>query len=1026
IATYCVCIFFVPVLPIAAYRVRDADGGYQFSAREQLSPLTRGIQIAMLSFAVLAAGWGGVSSWLDSPTRNARIAIDAAKDSEASGDREGAIEKYNAAIRRFESEGEVDLDPAAEAVIRLAAAGVAEPCTAASVEQIGRVVNTFYELPEGIRRDKAAPLLASRLSAWAGQIGDAKETDAAAALTTLDLGARVAVGTTELAGIEAGRVRIRRALADGIAAERPLRALTLYTEGKSDPESVARGKKIIESFGEGPSLWLEAEHEIEAWLAAAGADPAAAGFRERLAQARRVHEGDAAKIEAGDEKALAKALAATPADQELAVALAAAQRRRGDAKGALATLTAIGPRGRMTGAAQQLLAACSADAGDLARAAAVLTAFLADRLAPFQQAQREYAATAEQLQKKLIADAKVGMFDSDVKRKLEGASEADKPQIFRAWLSERMDKDLELGALRSEFLRHGAVVGASLSLGTIELRRANAAAGEERKARLASAEKTFLAIRQEAEGEPSFHLGLGQVFHRLGRTEDGNVELGHVLEKKDPRLTLAVVDVYRDLGLPVRAKQIAEELYGSSAATTETKEAAAGILAHLVNEVGLNEDDEEMWLKRADGKAEHTTSMLLRLEARRLLRDGKITEGDQAYARLAAIYERDAKHSPAAANNAALAYLDRFSAGGDPAQIRAAIKHLEAARRLEPQSALVIGNLSAALELQGCVTVLERWVRTRTLLLESSSAHSLIGTLLAGSHHDEVLAALKQDPSLHRSQELTQEEQTLAPQRGSAYRRQVRWLALTEDAAGMIALAKRLEAMPPFDAESVRVDRRAWETKAKDARTKAIFLQDASRAGETVLRAQRGAHAPTVAAASMLLGVERGALLVFDPTATSVDAMLDAQRKGAEAWPEGGMAQDLASSLATAALHRAAADTPAIRKVWEADSRVYSTTLLLRRAMLGPDGAAVTAALRARPEIAEAVRLRKQRAEKHLGMLDVVLAQLAGDAEFEKAARAGFLTEINGAELAIEARLLPGLAREKAELEAFREEAKGR
>ncbi len=1027
IATYCICILFIPVLPLTAYRVRHAgDRTYQFTARESLSPLTRGIQIAMLSVAVLAAGWSGVSSWLESPGRHARIAFEEAKATETAGDREGAIAKYSATLQRFESERDVDLDPAAEALIRLTAAGVAEPCTAASVEQIGRVVNTFYELPEGARPGKAAPLLAARLAAWAGQIGDATEAGAAAALTVLDLGARVAVGTAELAGIEASRIRIRRALADRIATERPLRALALYTQGKGDPESIARAKQILLTFGEGPSLWLEAEHEVQAWMATASTDAAVAGFRERLAAAHRVHEADAPIIEAGDEKALAKALAAMPVDQEIAVALASAQRRRGDAKAALATLTALGPRGRMTGEAQQLLAWCHADLGDLARADAVLTAFLADRLAPFQQAQREYAAGMEQLQKRLVADAKAGVLEPDLKSKLEGASEDDQVLIFRTWMSERIDKDVPLGALRSELLRHGAVVGASLALGTIELRRAADATGEERKALLGSAEKAFLSIRQEAEGDPSFHLGLGQVLHRLGRSKDGNVELDHVLEKKDPRLTLAVVHVYRDLALPVRAKQIAEELYASPSATTETKQAAAGILAHLVNEVGFNEDDEEMWLKRADVKAQQTKAMLLRLEARRLLRDGKNTEADQAYARLAAIYERDAKHSATGANNAALAYLDRYGASGDPAQIRTALQLLESAFRLDPQSALVVGNLADVLEFQGFVTVLERWVRTRTLLLSSSSARSLVETLLGGSLHDEVLAALKQDPSLHRSQELAREEQTLSPQKREAYLRQVRWLDWTEDDAGMIALAKRIEAMPPFDAEGMGIERREWETKAKDARTKALYLQQVSRDGDAVLRAQRGGHAPTLGAASARLGDDRAVLLAFDPTPANVDAMVDAQRKATEAWPEGGQVLSSAGILVIAGLHRAAADTPALRKAWEADSRAYETPMLLRRALLGPDGAAVAAALRARPEITEAVRLRKQRPERQLGLLDLALAQIVGDADFEKTARAGFTRERTGAQLAIEARLLPGLAREKADLDAYREETKRR
>lgn len=1025
IATYCLCIFFIPVLPLTAYRVRDAgERRYQFSTHESLSPFTRGLQIALLSCVVLAAGWGGVASFLDSPSHQANVALDAAHKAEAAGDREGAIEKYNAAIKRFAFDAEVNLDDASEAVVRLAAAGVAEPCTAASTERIGRVVNTFYELPEGTRRDKGATLLSSRLSTWAGQIGEATPTDAEAALTVLDLGARVARTPAEKAAIEERRTHVRRALAERVAVERPLRALALYTQSKGDPESIARGRAIIESFGAAPSLWIEADRDVEAWLGAAGPASAASGFQERLTRARALHAEDLTKIEAGDEKQLAKALAASPGDQELAVAVAAAQRRRGESKAALATLTALGPPGRMTGTAQQLLGACYADADDLARADAVLTAFLAERLGPFQQAQRDYAAAETQLQQRLIADAKAGRFDFDLKRKLDLAAETEQGTLLRAWMSERMDKDPELTALRTEYLRHGAVVSASLALGTYELRRANAATGEERKALLASAEKVFLSIRQEAEGDPSFHLGLGQVLHRLGRGADGDVELGHVLEKKQPQLTLAVVNVYRDLGLPARAKQIAEALYDEST-DPNVKHGAASILAHLVNEVGFDEDAEEMWLKRSDVTAEGVKSMRFTLEARRLLRAGKNAEADRAYAAIAEIHERGAKSSATSANNAAIAYLSRFSATGDPASLRAALKHLENARRLDPQSALVLGNLASSLELQGSVTVLERWVRTRALLLDNGSARSVLGTLLAGPLHDEVLAALKQDPSLHRSLELGQEEQALSPQRKDAYVRQIRWLTWTEDDAGLLALQKRLEGMPPFDAQDTEKQRREWAAKESDQRLQPIFVQGVSQAREVVRRAQQGAHAPTLAAAWMLLGSAVDDTLPFDTTAANLDAMIDAHRKGAEAWPEGGMPQDLAGSLVIAAFHRAAAETPALRKAWDAEGRSYGSVGLLRRALRGPDGAAITAALRARPEIGEAVRLRKTRPEKQLTTFDVLLAQIAGDADLEKAARGVFHQASSRAALEIAARLEPGQAREKAELDAFLEDAKG-
>ena len=241
----------------------------------------------------------------------------------------------------------------------------------------------------------------------------------------------------------------------------------------------------------------------------------------------------------------------------------------------------------------------------------------------------------------------------------------------------------------------------------------------------------------------------------------------------------------------------------------------------------------------------------------------------------------------------------------------------------------------------------------------------------------------------------------------------------------MIALAKRLDAMPPFDAENMTTQRRDWESKSKDAVLKPIFDQEVSQAREALTRAQHAGHTPTLATAWMLLGESYGSLLTLDPTPANVDAMLDAERKGAEAWPEGGMAQSLAGGLSLAMIYRAAAESPALRKVWDAENRSLGLTLVVKHAIAGADGAAVSGVLRARPELAESVKLRKMRGERGLGMFDVGMAQLAGDADLERPAKAGFTREINGAELAIEVKLLPGMRREKEEQDIYRALAKG-
>ncbi len=98
---------------------------------------------------------------------------------------------------------------------------------------------------------------------------------------------------------------------------------------------------------------------------------------------------------------------------------------------------------------------------------------------------------------------------------------------------------------------------------------------------------------------------------------------------------------------------------------------------------------------------------------------------------------------------------------------------------------------------------------------------------------------------------------------------------------------------------------------------------------------------------------------------------------------------------------------------------MQSTPILLHHLTTGADGATGLAALRRRPELLEAARLRKARLDAHPGILDVMLARVAGDAEMEQAASAAFKRADLGSDLAIEALLYPGLEMEKTELAFF-------
>ncbi|MCC6551805.1 MAG: hypothetical protein IT372_02130, partial [Polyangiaceae bacterium] len=832
---------------------------------------------------------------------------------------------------------------------------------------------------------------------------------------------------------------LRRAIAGRVAGERPLLALEHYTRLK-DPGAIDAAKKIIDSFSEprdAPSLWIEAEAPVERWIDLAAATTGwgddGAAVKAKLATARKAHDDDAKLIEAGDEKAIAKALAARPGDQELAAALASLTRGQGDVKGAIATLAGLGPPGRLTAEAQQLLGACHSDAGDLAKADEILSGLLDERLPAFQEAQRAFFDAMAETQRRIMADLQTGAAPPDLDARMAGVTdEARQREIFQEWLGERMDRDPELARLRGEYLRHGAVVPASLMLGMVKLRRAvdargsgspsapsapnpGDAPGGERRALLDAAERAFLSIRREAAGEPTFHLGLGQVYHRLGRPADGDAELKGVLDRREPALSLAVARAYRELGLGTRARQVCEAIHADPKAEKVHKDNAAALIAHLVPDL----DEQETWLKRSDTSAPEIRNLLDNVRAMRLLRAGKLAEADQALAKIARFHERDAKHSAVGANNAAVAYMSRFEATGDTAHLRSAVSSLEAAARLGADNALVLGNLASALQHLGEVTVLDRWVQIRTLLPDGRAASSVIDAMLEGPLRGEVLAALQREPAFQRSLEVTRQAQILAPQQTSAYEPQLEWLGWNADAKGFTELAKRLESMPPFDPEDVATERRKWERGERDEELKRQSAAALERARACLSRAERSGHKPTLAAAYLGLGEALSSKAYFEGSAALAGEMIDAYRSATQAWPEGVTDRELAGALVNAAIYKALPESPALKKAWDAERRVFGTAMLLHRAAAGPSGAEILAALRKQPELAEAARLRKASLGDRPSLTDWIIARIAGDSELEQAAAKVFDRADLGARLQIEARIYPGQPREKADIDLF-------
>ncbi len=419
-------------------------------------------------------------------------------------------------------------------------------------------------------------------------------------------------------------------------------------------------------------------------------------------------------------------------------------------------------------------------------------------------------------------------------------------EIVQGWFLEQIANDAGLAALRDALDAHSSVVPAVLQLAMLELRLGNDTNGEARDGHFREAERLFLAIRDEASGLPSFHLGLGQVYHRLGRAAEGDTEIGQVLAMGEPAIQIEAAHNYRDLGLTSRAQEIAQGVYDGG--VSPHAQSAAMLLSLLAPTL----EDEELWLSRADQTSDFVQINLLQVRARRLARDGELRQAETLFGQVADRFLRLGSHDTAALNNAAIALQQRYACSGNPAHLARAVELMDQALRLAPESGITASNLAELLAFAGNVAVLDRFVHTRELHLEASTAEELLDWLLSGSQHDAVVAALREEPRLRRAVEVLRQAEALSPQRTEPYATELDLLERIDDHGAVSALAERVGRVTNLETSVAREQAERWERGELDETLRPSF--DATIASlRTQSEGLRGGHAPTLAASLVVL-----------------------------------------------------------------------------------------------------------------------------------------------------------------------------
>lgn len=971
VTTHCISLVFVPLIPLKSYRVRDDGDGYMVMAREQLSKFARGFRSLVLLALLIVPTVLIVDGYINSPERKAtrHFAAELAAIDKQSGD--AALQRLDGLLASGDASlvNHATIEKVGAEIVTRTAKLVPEPFTKASLDQAGRLVRRYQALPAPAREGAARDAILAILDRWVAVLDKPEDQDAKLALLRHEANV---VDANRSAGVSQRIATTRIAAGTAKAETAPLHALAILVESPRNDESIAAAGKLLERLADSPSLLDDAGSDVEAWIASVGAaDPLRQRIELQLALGRQARAE--AEAEGVTKEALEAMQKQRPWDQRAALGLAHFDLQAGKVDAAQARLAKLGPPALLVRDAQLILGRLAMEQGKLEEADELFTRVLAARLDKFQLVSAELETVAKEVQGSLEARLRAGDLPPDVLRRAEAALPEEQQEIVGKWFAESMDADPRLQKARTAYMAFGDVVPASLAAGSAKLRRAQELSGAARDAKLAEAEQMFLSVRGAAEGQPEFHLGLGEIYARLGKTTESEAELKSVLDRKDPELTLQVVHVYRGIGSTDRAKQIAVELHKSGA--SPYKEAAAMVLGVLTGE---DDVESERWFRLADQKAPFVRTSLLEIEGQRLMRQGKYAECARKFEAAAKAHlERANETSHVGHNNAAIAHQNRFACSGDMTALKAAEQVLEQAYRANSAEPIVIANLSSMLDTNIAVRAISKRVDTKALRITQGDAGTLVDLLVDGTEGAALLADLKADPAWRRTGDLMGQYEVLAPNSTFPYQNQMQRASRLRDPVMGAAIVERMKRAKSLDRTRAETQWKSWLDGSDDATMKQQLDSDIERYQQALAKPRLDPRTRAAALALQAYDLQRLGTMFADAAAiTRARANLE---EASKLWP----ALDVRSTIARAMIDEAAMAVDSKR--WAQLRREYSAVAAL--ATLAQANDALAAKVRASDLWKQALATTRTVTTRP-DLDELRLARLAGDAALETRARA--------------------------------------
>ena len=759
IGTLYFVVLFIPIVPLSAYRVlKHGNGRYSFQSQCKLGGFAlwyrRVLGLALLS----AIAYGAGSAYLNSPNRHCRLALEDLQEELEAASPDEALQEYRALYGRCGSRPSVARVVPNEMAI-IAASQVERPMTPDRVHQIQVVVSTVTSLTPAVHHtNRAVDTLATQLDQWADDLGTATPEAARAAQRLAELASTVPGLQNRFGTLHA---EASLTLARELEADWPADALTAFLQ-VGTPEADAAGREVISRIMDSPALALERSADIDRAL---DADPT--GYREQVATqlvAARAWADDPARAEAigAGGAALEAHCADNPHDQEALVALANARLAAGDALGALALLETIGPPGLRIEAAQFLSAEILALVGENEEALFILSRYNARHIGPFLNAAADLEAGERALIDRLSRDAENGRLPEPLQTQLVQADEETAVALFYEHVRARMESDGQMRALTDAYLAHAGVVRGSMVEGTTALALANERTGDERDALLRQAESAFLAIRTEGAGLPEYHLGLAQVYYRLGRTEEAEEEARQGTASGSAESLVYAAQMYRDLGMLPRAREVA-----ALAAEVSSDAELSGHIAVLRSLIAESDAEATELLEQAP-QTEEVERSRRNADAYAAMRNGEYEAAAAMFAQIADEYAQYANSDIVSANNAAVALQARFSCLGDIADLQEAGRLLDIAVT-GAETSIVVDNAQSLNWTLAAASALGARLPLDELNLSEGDLSSLRDALWSGTDGPAFREAILASPSYARALEQARLLMVLAPNQPSSY-----------------------------------------------------------------------------------------------------------------------------------------------------------------------------------------------------------------------------------------------------------------